>query len=1208
MPFETGKLLEIIAKFKQQDISWISDIKSLSPDEGLYEKESFEEGDALSSVRDLFKDSDEGSNEEKLFVGEQEVISFVKAIKKQALFQGEEDNDQASDNSANISNTIPDNIVVLKQKLGFASVAKDWIKAPQEGNSLNKENAKKFFFQRLLLDLYQDQDQNQETNTDDNQDSQNDVFTNDVKKLYLEAKFNQKIEEEGKPEGYRFSLFFGYVKEALENKEDAGVVDDKVILRTIERELLGNKESGNNESIDEVHVNTPYLNGWIKKQQQEEEEAAAVKIQAFLRGRKAKKEFDSQKDSAIKIQKWFREINSKQKEREINSKQKENLSNEESPNTGSSTTNTSVTTEESSKLIDEFKKLLSDQSRSTLVAQSEWQDDKRSISFQDLREGNYLNNGENHFLIPEITGRDPNPVTQYKWGFPVFNYNSLNEFSQDADKAAQEEWGKDDRRLLSSIACIKDKDGKNERYCVATSSARGVTKSFISQAEFNKIVNEAHDFYEDALEAAIKNSALDTTLEVLNSAKSRLKANGEDIAAIEDRIGAIEVLRTHMTNLTTKYDDYSLDERLNLFNKLDIELPTDITDNFNDEEKEKFKNAKSRTVVDDDNNYKKSLEVALKINAAFEINDELDKAIARHKDQLKVLEEEKQKNSDSAAGDMTDGELVNKINAANSAIEALKEFIENQFNNGRPKKNATFSDKEEWSLTKALEGLDELQKNNYLNAEETDKIINFASKAIDKSKDTQKDIADKLTSADVNRINDAQKLCNNEFGIKTNKQKEKLKNATDEEKEIARHVASCRLSRTIAKRVEKSIQKEGVHGLHDSEIKRIAEDMEKAQPQGYFYNDEKPGVCKKNVSQLLKSPSPHTPLNGVSFLRPRGKNIVSVAFNYSEAGIDNPLTGGNEAYAYITGTNQCYVRCQVCKQDGPMTVYRNGVAVSEDHKRGDVVIDQNTISFLDTKTGKYTPVNASNDALKKHLEKNGENHYGIADTIIKQFKSLQIKAISQVDNAAPGQEPDIECKVAVMYKGQSLSHNGDVPERTITKKREAKEFMQVDGENNTEKATGFEFDENNKPKNDQTLYAKMNDILSPEGKVIVTPYVKLEAKKGGEVIQDPQLFFISEENKMSTLQETNIKESLSDELKGEASKIFEDASKSIGENTRLFFLDGKEVVKRQKDKKTFTTTLPKTESNEKDKKPSTIVAVTSCTKFAVNTIFHAFRQ
>jgi hypothetical protein len=124
----------------------------------------------------------------------------------------------------------------------------------------------------------------------------------------------------------------------------------------------------------------------------------------------------------------------------------------------------------------------------------------------------------------------------------------------------------------------------------------------------------------------------------------------------------------------------------------------------------------------------------------------------------------------------------------------------------------------------------------------------------------------------------------------------------------------------------------------------------------------------------------------------------------------------------------------------------------------------------------------------------------------------------------------------------------------------------------------------------------------------VTPYVKLEAKEGGEVIQHPKLFFISEGEKMSPLQESNIKECLSDELKGEASKIFEDASKSIGENTRLFFSDGKEVVKSQKDKKTFTTTLPKNESNEKDKKPSTIVAVTSCTKCAVNTIFHAFRQ
>jgi len=1078
----------------------------------------------------------------------------------------------------------------IKKKVGFEKdESNPWIKKV-DYTQLTKEKAQKFFYQRLLLSSFKDEDifvttadfhddvhpiemVNQNEGAAYYHEEFVEVEKGTIEDLWLYAKFNELKEEKEIPENYEYKAFVGLVRKSIEAaaKNPPETVTTKTIVDAVAKNVLEQKAA---TTIQRIFRGNAVAKNVL-------EQKAATTIQRIFRGNIGQKKGDKDsfveelingemgevkdkindaikikdgdgKDTGLKNIKLLKQIleeRTKKRNPKIPEPAGGGANTNNAPGGGNSAAgnDNSAVTEEMRKILEEMKKTLGG-AKSSDPNQSEWLE--RNVTYQYLVDNNYVSNGENHYLIPEIKGREPGAVTQYNTGLPVFNYKDLNEFSQDAAEAGKGEWNADDKRLLSSIACIGE--GENKRYCVVTSSVRGVTKAFISQTEFQNIIDNGNKFISWGLEAAIKTTALDETLSILNSAKERCKnaspKEEDKIKIIDDEIAAIGVRRT----LMTESDDYSVEERLSrldLYNNLDIALPEGI--DFTKEEKTRFEAAKSRTVVADDS-YNTALEVVLKMDAADEIYQTLEEAKTRYENEKKDLEE-KQKNLNPTNPTDNPAQTTLMIALKGHAIKQLEEAIKS-FN--KPDDAvATFQDKQKWSLTDAFKELDKLlsEDKGFLDEEEKRRIKESADKAIN-DKDKPQEIIKKLISADVEQIDYAQELADKEFGIKTGNRKEKLEKASDKEKESARHSASCSYSHEMAKSVERSIEDEVINGLDTFEVKSMAEDMANAHAKkAYIYGSEDKEAYAKNVRKLLKAPVPHTNVNGVGFHRPRGTNIVSVAFNYSGVGTDGDLTEGNtEAYPYIDGSFHCYVGCRVCKKDGMMTVWENGKAVAKEHKRGDTVIDQNTISFLDPKTQTYTHVEASTSALKAHLElmkKNGSPYPGSVETIMAQYEKMQIKVTSQVNNATLAEEPDIERKVSIMHKGKTLSYNADNPQTTIGKKKVVKEAFDIDSAGKIAVLRpGFSIDSDSKVEDGQHQFIEMNIIKLPDG-TDITPYVKLSTNTEGKVIHESEPYVIVQDDsgvmKFEKLTPNSIAKELrsgsnidDDDIKDEAAKLF----------------------------------------------------------------------
>ncbi len=1115
----------------------------------------------------------------------------------------------------------------IKKKVGFEKDEPNpWLKKV-DSTKLTKEKAQKFFYQRLLLSSFEDEKIfvpgavfNDELHIQD------EVSNDTVKDLWLFAKFNELKEEKEIPEDYEYKSFVGLVRKSIEAAAKKNP-PEKVTTKTIVDDLISDDlENLKQDNLVPKYYNKSLFSSAVKNAKEKElkadknftfnqiafdkivgdiknretaDEKAAIKIQKTFRGsigakrRGDKYSFEEELingemdggikkkiNDAIKIKNKnggdTKLINIKLLKRILEERTKKRNAKTPEPAGGGANPNAapgggnsagndnSAVTKEMRKILGEMKTTLNG-AKSSDPTQSQWQaDGTKNITYQYLVDNNYVSNGENHYLIPEIRGREPRAVTQYTTGLPVFNYKDLHEFSQDAAEAGKGEWDKNDKRLLSSIVCIGE--GEDKRYCVVTSSVRGITKSFISQTEFNEITSNAAVFYEDGLESAIKTTALDETLEVLNSAKKRFEGLSDkenEVQIINDEIAAIEVRKTYMSDLMTKSDDFTVKERLSfldLYNNLDITLPKGI--DFTEEEKIRFEAAKSRTVVVDDS-YNTALEVVLKMDAAYEIARKLEKAQTRHKNEKKDLM--KQRNELSTAGSDI-AAIEEKIAEADLAINGLEKIIDETFNKERVFDKASFQEQKSWSLTEALKDVND---NPFLNPDEKNAIKEFSDKAIDRSKNTVKEIAEKLTSANVGQIDEAQELADKEFGIKTGNRKGKLEKASDKEKESARHSASCSYSHEMAKKVERSIENEVINGLDTFEVTSIAEDMVKkyASKGTIFYqSNEAKEEYAKAVRKTCKAPVPHTNVNGVGFHRPRGTSIVSVGFSYNGVGREGELTGNTEAYVHIDGSNQCYIGCRVCPKDGMnMSVWIDGKAdAKKEYKRGDTVINQNTISFFDPKTKIYTHVEASKSALGAHLElmkEKGNPYLGSVESIMKQYEKMQIKVTSQVNNATLAEEPDIERKVSIMHKGNTLSYNADAPQTILGKKKLVTETSIIkNGELEQVERPGFDIDISGKIEDTQQ-FVEMNKILLPDGGSI-SLYVKLSTNDG-EVIHEPEPFIINGSAGNKKFQELtpNIIEALiksragasnmnDDDLKNEAKKLFGRAENEC-KNTKL---------------------------------------------------------
>jgi hypothetical protein len=1099
----------------------------------------------------------------------------------------------------------------IKKKVEFKKDEPNdsWLNKVNSNNPiLKKEEARKFFYRRFLLSSFEDKDiftkaayfhddfhletvnqgspddvqfrRGDTTNTSllcfSNNDSQEEpspyVKKDTIQDLWLYAKFNELKEEKKIPKDYEYKAFVGWVRKSIKAAAEKAP-GQKVTTQDI---------------VDAVN---------------EEQAQAATTIQKIFKDYSVRRK--DLEEGAKKIKEF--QIN---RDKRIREKRIENkISEEKLKRNAKNLVPDSVKTEE---IISKMRKKLqevSDGKKSSDPTRGEWQaDGTRNVTYQYLVDNNYVSNGENDYLIPEIKGREPGAVTQYTKGLPVFNYKDLNEFSQDTAEAGKREWNANDERLLSSIACIGE--GENKRYCVVTSSVRGVTKAFISQTEFNEITSNAASFYDFGLESAIKTTALDETLEVLNMAKKRYESfipkEDDKIKIINDEIAAIEVRRT----LITESNNYSVDKRLSrlyLYNNLDIALPDGI--NFNEEEKNRFKAAKSRTVVADDDSYNTTLKSVLEADAVYDILRTLKEAKTRHENEKKALEEEKkylekylnheeQENltettkqleekikeatndfneqyedeDEEEASDklrkfvsMLEGTNKHKIELKELAIKQLEEAI----NNFKNSYDRVMFEKTYELLSKDKAFLDEEKRRI---KESIDKVIN--------DEDEPQEIIRKLISAEVKQIDYARNFAD-EFGIKAHNRKEKLEEASVKEKESARHSASCRYSLEMAKSVERSIENEVINGLDTFEVKSMAEDM--VNKYASFYQSKKAKEeYTKAVRKTCKAPVPHTNVNGVGFHRPRGTSIVSVGFSYNGVGRDSELTGNTEAYVHIDGSNQCYIGCRVCPKDGMnMSVLIDGKSnAKKEYKRGDTAINQNTISFLNPKTQKYDHIEASPSKLKAHLElmkKDGNPYSGSVETIMAQYKKMQIKVTSQVNNNTLAEDPDIERKVSIMHKGNTLSYNADAenPRTALAKKKVVTKAFDINskGSKIDNLIPGFDIDSQHKP---QYQFVKMNIIKLPDG-TNIAPYVKLLTHSDGEAIdRESDLYRVTDyggrmdfekltpeyiEGKLRSGR--NVDE---DDIKDKATKLFERAENDC-RNTKLILplgITGEEKGKKYK--------------------------------------------
>jgi len=358
---------------------------------------------------------------------------------------------------------------------------------------------------------------------------------------------------------------------------------------------------------------------------------------------------------------------------------------------------------------------------------------------------------------------------------------------------------------------------------------------------------------------------------------------------------------------------------------------------------------------------------------------------------------------------------------------------------------------------------------------------------------------------------------------------------------------SQEFSKKIAQDVEKSIGNEMINGLDTLEVESIAEDFVKTHKgKNSFGKDvyENKGGLKGEISKILEAPVPHTNLNGVGFHRPRENKIVSVGFSYNNAGDEGKLEGNTEAYAYISGSYQCYIRCQVCPQDGKMSFYKNGKPISKEFKRGDTVIDQNTISFLNPKTGEYTNVKASIVTLDEYLKSNEDYRGGNAASILEKYNAMQIKVTSQVNRVDfKEEEPDIERKVSIMHKGRILSYNGEETTTSIGKKKIAEKIF--DSESNP-----IDYSSLNDPSIEK--FVKINKITLPNGEKAPL-YAKLSADAEKVTHQSEPFVKIKGKTQLSKLTLEIMKKSYSDETL--AQKLFSRVKHDF-KNTKLIL--GKE--------------------------------------------------
>jgi ankyrin repeat protein len=150
---------------------------------------------------------------------------------------------------------------------------------------------------------------------------------------------------------------------------------------------------------------------------------------------------------------------------------------------------------------------------------------------------------------------------------------------------------------------------------------------------------------------------------------------------------------------------------------------------------------------------------------------------------------------------------------------------------------------------------------------------------------------------------------------------------------------------------------------------------------------------REGLEKLLKEEMPASAYEGISVLRPRGKeNIATVTFNGAYRGDDT-------MYLTLPDSPECYVRVFRCDRDGEFSFWENGKKVTETRSKGDIIIYTGVV-FHKGSNGKYEPMSL----------KDAEDRFG--REVKEAALDFKIKAIS-VDE---GQR----LKLATLYKGKAI--------------------------------------------------------------------------------------------------------------------------------------------------------------------------------------------
>jgi len=194
----------------------------------------------------------------------------------------------------------------------------------------------------------------------------------------------------------------------------------------------------------------------------------------------------------------------------------------------------------------------------------------------------------------------------------------------------------------------------------------------------------------------------------------------------------------------------------------------------------------------------------------------------------------------------------------------------------------------------------------------------------------------------------------------------------------ARAATLKQIQKEIAANVKSSMEdNKSIFDLNILEtVQAVATYKDKRDYSDYFYAKD-----IKGFEKLLKEEMPASAYKGISVFRPRfNTNIATVIFNGCE--------GDDTIYLTLPNTPECYVRVSRCDEDKNVLVWRNGKEITENHKKGDLIIDTGVV-FHKKDNGKYETIPFS----KLH------EFVGSDDERVKKAAlDFEIKAISVNEN------------------------------------------------------------------------------------------------------------------------------------------------------------------------------------------------------------------